>query len=117
MLLAVVVAVGRVGGGIDHRPVGHVGEQELDVIGHVLLGEDRRRQAEALRIEAGDVALLDRVATAEGRDPAGVDAPETNFAADLASDPAGVPAPEKSLEAALMSPPLGVAAPENDRNC
>ena len=100
--IAVVVAVRRLRRDVEHRPVGHVPEQEVDVFPHFLGLVQRSNRDEAFLVGfAGDVAQLAGVAAAQ-RDLA---AAVGHFAADvevLVDDEhpqAGVARPDGAWEA------------------
>ena len=64
--IAVVVAVRRLRRDVEHTPVGHVPEQEVDIFPHFLGLVQRRNLDEAFLVGfAGDVAQLARVAATE----------------------------------------------------
>ena len=64
--VAVVVAVRRLRRDVEHTPVGHVPEQEVDIFPHFLGLVQRRNLDEAFLVGfAGDVAQLAGVAAAE----------------------------------------------------
>ena len=69
MQLAVVIAVSRHARGIDHRPVGHIGEEPVGIVFEKLRLDERRSQSHALGISPRAVSFLDGVAAAE-RSPA-----------------------------------------------
>jgi len=73
MQFAVVVAVSRHARRIDHRPVGHIGEEPVGIVFEKFRLDERRSQSHALRVSPHAVSFLDGITAAERSPAAAVD--------------------------------------------
>ena len=108
--LPLVVAVGALALGIDHRPVGDVREQEVDAVIELLrpLGRIDRDQS-LLVLLALHVPLLDRVAAAEGHEGPAVQHPAADVEVLIDHQHAGAEIPRANGRGEA-----GAAAPRDD---
>src|SRR5215831_19898040 len=101
MKLVVVVAVPRHARRIDHRPVGHIGEEPIGIVFEKFRLDERRSQSHALGIGPHAVSFLDGIAAAERSPAAAVDelAPDIEILLDYEDGSPQIARPHRRMQA------------------